>query len=67
MACNEDQASRAVEQADRRAIDLQLTVVHYSDEPDRCTMFPTGTDGIDRMSTWLSANRSAFEPLDSIR
>jgi len=67
MACNEDQAGTGVGDANRRFIDLQLTVVRYPDEPDRATVFPTGTDDIDRMSTWLSADRSAFEPLDSMR
>jgi len=67
MACNEDQAGTGAEDVNRRFIDLQLTVVRYPDKPDRATVFPTGTDGIDRMSTWLSADRSAFEPLDSMR
>ncbi|PSP94748.1 hypothetical protein BRC91_04675 [Halobacteriales archaeon QS_4_62_28] len=67
MACNEDRAGTGAEDANRCFIDLQLTVVRYPDKPDRATMFPTSTDDIDRMSTWLSADRSAFEPLDSMR
>ena len=45
---------------DRDVPALSLTVVHYSDAPDRCTVFPPGLSGDARMSTWISADRSAF-------
>lgn len=59
-----DATSRPTQQ---RQSDLQLTVVHYADGPDRATMFPPATDDCDRMTTWLSANRAVFESLQSMR
>jgi hypothetical protein len=46
---------------------LSLTVVRYTDGPDRCTLHPPDASGDARLSTWLSANRSAFAPLDAMR
>jgi len=52
---------------DRPDVELALTVVRYADSPDRCTVYPPGADGDARMSTWLSADRSAFVELDTAR
>ncbi|QIO23625.1 hypothetical protein [Haloarcula sp. JP-L23] len=48
-------------------VELSLTVVQYSDGPDRCTIYPPGLSGVPRMSTWLTADRSAFVALDEMR
>ena len=55
------------EAVDRPDVELALTVVRYANGPDRCTIYPPGTDGDARMSTWLSADRSAFVDLDAAR
>ena len=52
---------------DRPDVELALTVVRYTDSPDRCTVYPPGAAGDTRMSTWLSADRSAFVDLDTAR
>jgi len=67
MACDGDRAATTPRPADRRQFDLQMTVVHDDDGPDRATMFPPDADECERTTTWLSANRSAFEALDSMR
>jgi hypothetical protein len=41
-------------------VELRSTVVHYSDGPDRCTIYPPEASGVARLSTWLSADQSAF-------
>lgn len=51
----------------RGDLDLHLTVVEYSDRPDRCTVYPPGLTSVERMATWLSADRSAFVSLQSMR
>ncbi|MBX0324482.1 hypothetical protein EGH21_15740 [Halomicroarcula sp. F13] len=48
-------------------VELSLTVVQYADGSDRCTMYPPGLSGVPRMSTWLTADRSAFVPLDEMQ
>ncbi|WP_276272482.1 DUF7511 domain-containing protein [Haloarcula litorea] len=47
--------------------DLSMTVVRHTDGPDRCTVSPPGLSGVARMSTWLSADRAAFVPVDEMR
>ncbi|MBV0924670.1 hypothetical protein KTS45_10720 [Halomicroarcula limicola] len=51
----------------RPDVELSMTVVQYSDGPDRCTVYPPGLSGVARMSTWLSADRSVFVELDAMR
>ena len=48
-------------------VELSMTVVRYSDGPDRCTVYPPGLSGVSRMSTWLSADRSLFVNVASMR
>jgi len=67
MACEGNPVDTAPRPAKQRHFDLQSTVVHYADGPDRCTVFPPADDDCDRMTTWLSANRSVFEELESMR
>lgn len=49
------------------AVALHATVVHYSDRPDRCTVYPGDVDRDERLCTWLSADRAAFVPLAEAR
>lgn len=62
---------RSLQGADARTrrgdLDLRLTVVEYNDRPDRCTVYPPGLTSIERMATWLSADRSAFVSLESMQ
>jgi len=60
-------ATRLAEGPDDRGVELSMTVVRYSDGPDRCTVYPPGLSGVARMSTWLSADRSLFVDVASIR
>jgi len=55
------------ERSDDRGVELSMTVVRYSDSPDRCTVYPPGLSGIARMSTWISADRSLFVDVASMR
>ncbi|WP_245180724.1 DUF7511 domain-containing protein [Haloarcula amylovorans] len=52
---------------ERADVELSMTVVQYTDGPDRCTVYPPGLSGVARMSTWLSADRSAFVDLDGMQ
>lgn len=47
--------------------DLCAEIVEYPDSPDRVTVYPPGLTGVDRMSTWLSADRSLLVDLDERR
>lgn len=49
------------------AIELHAEVVEYPDSPDRVTVYPPGLTGVDRMSAWLSADRSLLVDLDEFR
>ncbi|MFW6437211.1 MAG: DUF7511 domain-containing protein [Halococcoides sp.] len=40
-------------------LDLELAIVEYATRADRGTIHP-GLTGVDRTTTWLSADRSAF-------
>ncbi|WP_254271786.1 DUF7511 domain-containing protein [Haloarcula marina] len=51
----------------RRDIDLSATVVRYTDRPDRCTVYPPGSSGVARMSTWISADADAFLDIETMR
>ncbi|MFC7075850.1 MULTISPECIES: DUF7511 domain-containing protein [Haloarcula] len=48
-------------------VELRSTVVHYSDGPDRCTVYPPDCPETARLTTWLSADRSAFVDRDVMR
>lgn len=43
--------------------ELRLAVVRYDEGPDRCTLYPPGLTGIERMETWISADMSAVVDL----
>lgn len=67
MVCGGNSATGTPEPGNRQSVDLQLTVVHYTGGPDRGTIAPSEVAEYERMTTWLSADRRAFEPLESNR
>jgi len=42
-------------------------VEEYDDRPDQCTIYPRGSSGVDRMSTWISAREGSFLALEDAR
>jgi hypothetical protein len=44
----------------RATPDLRLAVVRYDTESDKGTVYPPNVDDIAKMSTWISADLSAF-------
>jgi hypothetical protein len=49
------------------ATGLALTVVRYTDRPDRCTVYPPKASGDARMSRWLTVDRAACVDLGATR
>lgn len=62
-----DASSESEPCADRPSTELDSVVVSYEDSPDQRTMFPKGASGVDRMSTWLTADEAEFVALESFR
>jgi len=46
---------------------LQAIVEKYDERPDQCTIFPSRTDGVERMSTWITAREGSFVDLQTMR
>jgi hypothetical protein len=46
---------------------LVSVVVEYDDRPDKCTIYPPDTSGIERMSNWITADRDLFVDLGALR
>ncbi|WP_135364005.1 DUF7511 domain-containing protein [Halosimplex halophilum] len=46
---------------------LELALVRYADRPDRCTVHPPDATGVERMSTWISVDRSLVVDAASMR
>lgn len=46
---------------------LRAIVVEYDDQPDECTIYPAGTRGVDRMTTWITAREGGFVDLCRMR
>jgi hypothetical protein len=46
---------------------LELALVQYADRPDRCTVHPADATGVERMSTWISVDRSLVVDAASMR
>lgn len=42
--------------ADVNEYELVSVVVEYDDRPDQCTIYHPDSNGIERMSEWISAN-----------
>lgn len=49
------------------APELSLTVVRYSDGPNRCTISPSTVTGDARLTTWISVNQSVVVDLAEMR
>ena len=62
-----DHEGVATAAADRPDVELSLTVVRYSDGPDRCTIYPPEATGDARLSTWLSADYGSVVNLGAVR
>jgi hypothetical protein len=46
---------------------LRHRLVEYPTGPDRCTIYPTDTSGVSRMSTWISIDARYLVDLESVR
>ncbi|WP_436910173.1 DUF7511 domain-containing protein [Halosimplex marinum] len=46
---------------------LELALVRYADRPDRCTIHPPDATGVERMSTWISVDRTLVVDAASMR
>jgi hypothetical protein len=46
---------------------LQVIVEKYDERPDQCTIFPSQSDGVERMSTWITATEGSFVDLQTMR
>lgn len=53
--------------ADYSFVALRSVVVNYEDRPDRRTVYPSGLSSVERMSTWLTADATAFVDLGDAR
>lgn len=42
-------------------------VENRDDGPDECTLFPCNVEGVDLMTTWMTAHGDAFVDLESMR
>jgi len=47
--------------------ELRTVIERYEDEPDVCTIFPTGLNDHERIATWISATEPAFVELEAVR
>lgn len=52
---------------DRYETNVVATVETRDDGPDECTLFPCNVDGVDLMTTWMTAQEDAFVDLESMR
>jgi len=64
-------AVRRTQMAPNRSIPefepFAATVVNYDHSPDECTIYPTDVDETAQATTWITAEESAFCPLQSRR
>lgn len=44
---------------------LRATIVEYEDAPDECTIYPSDTAGVERMTTWISAKEGSYVDLEA--
>jgi len=54
-------------EAERSDLRLSLTVVRYTDRPDRCTVYPPDASGDARMAEWITVNREVCVDLGPMR
>lgn len=46
---------------------LTASLVRYADAPDQLTIYPSDTDDVTLMGSWLTADAGAFVELESFR
>lgn len=46
---------------------LHCEIVEHPSGVDRCTLYPPGTSGVSRMSTWLSVDADCLVELEERR
>jgi hypothetical protein len=46
---------------------LHCEIVEHPSGTDRCTLYPPGTSGVSRMSTWLSVDADCLLELEERR
>jgi len=47
--------------------ELVSVIVEYDDRPDQCTIYNPDTTGVERMSSWITAERACLVDLDFAR
>jgi hypothetical protein len=52
---------------DRPETTVVSTTEHSEDGPDECTLFPCNLEGVDLMTTWITARGNSFVDLESMR
>jgi len=54
---------------DQVADDYELVsvVVEYDERPDKCTIYHPDSTGIERMSSWITADTDSFVDLYAVR
>jgi len=67
MSLDPDGAGNATAQRTPDSHELSMTVVEYTDEPDRCTVSPQGLSGVAKLSTWITVDRGVVVDLDTMR
>ncbi|MFC6975746.1 hypothetical protein ACFQL1_15470 [Halomicroarcula sp. GCM10025709] len=67
MHSEPDWVADETRQPETPAVELQSTVVRYSDGADRCTVYPPDCPETARLTTWLSADRAVFVDRDAMR
>ena len=45
---------------------LRATIVEYENAPDECTIYPSGVSGVERMTTWISAEEGSYVDLGAV-
>lgn len=62
-----DPAARGTGDADGSPSNVVATVETRDDGPDECTLFPCDVEGVDLMTTWMTAREDSFVDLESMR
>ena len=60
-------AGATTDEPDHPTIELRAAVVEYENRPDRCTLYDPALTGLERMATWLTADRDEFVDLVGMR
>jgi hypothetical protein len=52
---------------DRHTPSVVATVEEHDEGPAECTLFPCNVDGVELMTTWITAQEGSFVDLESMR